>query len=401
MGQPVKKNIIKIHGDLIKENETKTLLVDGSSLLFTSLVDDKINSDGVHYGGVFQFLLQLRIQLTKRQFDKIVVTFDDEFSGVLRYNLYHEYKSNRDKHYEDYAVSDYMKQFNENLKSLQNHIFNKKKKNGEIKPDKQKSDWEKFIDENFSRERDVLCECFNELCIRWHMDEVCEGDDLISYYCKNKKKNEKILIISSDMDLTQLLGDDIIIYNQVKKLYISNINFTKTFGYNYENTLVKKIFCGDVSDNIGNIKGLSENGLFEMMPEMKTRKVTIDEVKERAQQLINERIENKKKPLQVHENIINGVSNKHYDGDFYEINRLIVDLTNPIITDEAKAEMDGILDMPLDTTDRSLKNLIKLLYEGGIEELYGDTKCATFFAPFKRIMDKENERYNNYISLKN
>ena len=104
--QPVRKTIKEVHGSLIKEPPTLTMLVDGNSLLFSSFADDKVNSEGVHYGAIFQFLLQLRIQLTKRQFDKIVVTFDDEYSGVMRYNLYHDYKANRDKHYEDYGVSD-------------------------------------------------------------------------------------------------------------------------------------------------------------------------------------------------------------------------------------------------------------------------------------------------------
>lgn len=395
MPQPVRKQIQEVHSNLIKEQPTLTLLVDGNSLLFSSFADPTINANGEHIGGIWQFLLQLKIQLNKRQFDKIFVSFDDEYSGVLRYNLYRFYKQNRDKHYEEYAISDYMKQYNENLRKMQNYIFNKKNKNGEIVPKKEKvkSDWEKFIDANFTRERDRLCLYFNEMCIRWHMDEVCEGDDLIAYYVKNKKPNEKILIISSDLDLCQLLSDDVMIYNQVKKIYISNKNFKQYFGYPSENVLTKKVFCGDVSDNIGNIKGLSESGFFDLMPEAKDRKVTIEEVKEKARLLINERTENKKKPLQVHENIVNGTSNKEYDGDFYEINKLIVDLSNPIITDDMKEEMDGQLDSPLDVTDRSYKNLINLINEDGIPELLGDTKFASFFSTFKRIEEKEREKY--------
>ena len=398
--QPVRKQIQEVHPDLIQEPPTLTMLVDGNSLLFSSFADDKVNSDGVHYGAIFQFLLQLRIQLTKRQFDKIVVTFDDEYSGVMRYNLYHDYKSNRDKHYEDYYVSDYMKQYNANLKAMQQHIFNKKNKNGEIKPDRVKSDWEQFVDANFDRERNILCEMLNELCIRWHMDEIVEGDDLIAFYCKNKKKNEKILIISSDMDLCQLLADDIMIYNQVKKIYVSNRNFKEYFGYVPENVLIKKVFCGDTSDNIGNVKGLSENGFFELMPEAKNRKVTIDEVKTRAQQLIDERISAKKKPYVLHENIVKGVSNKKYDGDFYEINRLIIDLQNPLLTDDAKDEMDGLVNAPMDVTDRTTKNLLQIIYDNRIEEIMGDTKFATFFAPFKRIAEQETNFYDKEIGNK-
>lgn len=451
--QPVRKIIKETHSDLIKEPPTLTLLVDGGSLLFSSFADDKVNSEGVHYGAIFQFLLQLRIQLTKRQFNKIVVTFDDEFSGIMRYNLFHDYKANRDKHYENYAVSDYMKQYNANLRGMRSYIFNKKKKaintyyryldeeyvtyfevlsrddnfvtinyikrkHNQYESTREKcvnkpislisisevitkldydkfakNDWEYFVDMNFDRERNILCTMFNELFIRWHMDEVVEGDDLISFYCKNKKPNEKILIISSDMDLCQLLTDDVMIYNQVKKKYISNRNFKDYFGYTNENVFVKKVFCGDVSDNIGNIRGLSENGFFELMPEAKTRKVTIEEVKARAQSLIDERISQKKKPLQLHTNIVNGVCNKHYEGDFYDINKLIIDLNNPLLTDEAKDEMDSILNVSLDPSDRNTKNLLKIIYDNDLIELEGDTKFASFFAPFKRIEEKEKEFY--------
>ena len=393
--QPVRKKIQETHSDLIKEKPTLTLLVDGNSLLFSSFADPMVNCDGVYVGAIFQFLLQLRIQLSKREFDKVFVSFDDTYSGVLRYNIYHPYKQNRDKHYEEYAISDYMKQYNENLRSMQHYIFNKRKKNGELplKVEKEKSDWEKFVDENFDRCRDRLCLYFNEMGIRWHMDEVCEGDDLIAYYCKNKKDNEKVLIMSSDMDLCQLLSDDVIVYNQIKKIYISNKNFKQYFGYHPDNILLKKVLLGDTSDNIGNIRGLSESKLLEIIPEIVNKKVTLDEVKERTKLLNEERVRNKKKTLQVYDNILSGTSNKQYDGDFYEINTLLVDLKNPIITDEMKEEMDGQLDSPLDMDDRSFKNLVVLINEDKIPDLISDTKFSSFFSPFNRIYKKEEEYY--------
>lgn len=393
--QPIRKKIQETHSDIIKEKPTLTLLVDGNSLLFSSFADPMVNCDGVYIGAIFQFLLQLRIQLSKREFDKVFVSFDDTYSGVLRYNIYHPYKQNRDKHYEEYGISDYMKQYNENLRSMQHYIFNKRKKNGELplKVEKEKSDWEKFIDENFDRCRDRLCLYFNEMGIRWHMDEVCEGDDLIAYYCKNKKDNEKVLIMSSDMDLCQLLSDDVIVYNQIKKIYISNKNFKQYFGYHPDNILLKKVLLGDISDNIGNIRGLSESKLLEIIPEIVNKKVTLDEVKERTKLLNEERVRNKKKTLQVYDNILSGTSNKQYDGDFYEINTLLVDLKNPIITDEMKEEMDGQLDSPLDMEDRSFKNLVVLINEDKIPDLISDTKFSSFFSPFNRIYKKEEEYY--------
>lgn len=398
MPQPIKKKIQETHPEMIQEKPFYTLLVDGNSLLFSCMADPKVNSDGIHYGGVFQFLLQLKMIMSKREFDYIYVFFDNEFSGVLRWQIYPQYKANRDKHYENYGVSDYMKAVNAKVHSMMSY-FNQKNGTAKKNNDRKKSDWDKFIDANFDRERDILCKYFNELYIRWNIDEVTEGDDQIAYYCLHKKPNEKIYIISADMDLAQLLADDICIYNQKEglKKFITNKNFYENFGYDYRNVLVKKVFTGDSSDNIGNISLLSEDGFFKLMPEAKKREITIEEVKDRAQKLIDERISEKKKPLKLHENIVNGVSNKEYAGDFYEINKKIIDLKHPLLSDEAKKEMDAMMHAPQDPEGRSFKNLSEMIREDNIEELMGDTKFASFFVPFKSFADREIKRYKESI----
>ena len=398
MPQPIKKKIQETHPEMIQEKPFYTLLVDGNSLLFSCMADPKVNSDGIHYGGVFQFLLQLKMIMSKREFDYIYVFFDNEFSGVLRWQIYPQYKANRDKHYENYGVSDYMKAVNAKVHSMMSY-FNQKNGTAKKNNDRKKSDWDKFIDANFDRERDILCKYFNELYIRWNIDEVTEGDDQIAYYCLHKKPNEKIYIISADMDLAQLLADDICIYNQKEglKKFITNKNFYENFGYDYRNVLVKKVFTGDSSDNIGNISLLSEDGFFKLMPEAKKREITIEEVKDRAQKLIDERISEKKKPLKLHENIVNGVSNKEYAGDFYEINKKIIDLKHPLLSDEAKEEMDAMMHAPQDPEGRSFKNLSEMIREDNIEELMGDTKFASFFVPFKSFADREIKRYKENI----
>lgn len=391
MGQPVKKKIQEAHSDLIKEDDIYTLLVDGNSLLFMCFKDNKINSEGVHYGAVFQFLLQLRMLLSKKDYDYVYVFFDDEYSGLLRWRIYEHYKANRDKHYANYGESDYMKAYNAKLKDWESKIFKK--------PQKEESE-ESLIDENFDRERDILCRYFNELFIRWNIDEVTEGDDQIAYYCKNKKENEKIIIVSGDMDLCQLLDEYVAIYDLKTKKYITNKTFKDVYGFMPSNILVKKVFTGDKSDNISNITGLSEEKFFELMPEIKTKTVTIDEVKERAREKIEERKKNKKKPLKLHENIINGVSNKKYNGDFYEINKKIIDLGNPLLSEEAREELDAMRYAPMDPEGRSFQNLYKMIMEDNIEELLSTTKFSGFFNIFKRLEQKERKRFEEYEKTK-
>lgn len=398
MAQPVRQIIKELHPE-INEKPQYSLIVDGTNLLRISMVDTKVNVDGVHYGGIFQFLLQLKILLQKKNFDYVYVFFDDEDSGILRYQIYNEYKANRDKNYAEHSseISDYMKRYNDNLKAMQNAIFNKNKKS---KKEKVLADNEKLVKENFAREREVLMRYFNELYIRWIFDEKTEGDDLIAYYVKNKQGNDRVIIVSSDEDLTQLISETVCLYNPRLKKFISNKNFKEIKGFVYENVVLKKVLCGDSSDNIGNIKGLSESRLMELMPEIANRPVTIDEVKARAKEKIEERISQKKKPLQWHENIIHGISNKEYNGDFYDINNKIINLSNPLLTDEAKEEMDNTMYAPMDIEGRSFENLYKYIVEDDITELRDAGKFSAFFSTFKPLVDKEIKRYNDYMNKK-
>ena len=134
-----------------------------------------------------------------------------------------------------------------------------------------------------------------------------------------------------------------------------------------------------------------------MMPEAKKREITVEEVKERAKSLINERISEKKKPLQVHENIVNGVSNKEYDGDFYEINKKIIDLKHPLLSKEAEETLEAMMYAPQDPEGRSFKNLYEYILEDKITEWMSDTKFVTFFAPFKSFAEREIKRYEESL----
>lgn len=395
MAQPVRQNIAELHPEL-SEKQTYSLIIDGTNLLRLSFADTRINTSGVHYGGVFQFLLQIKILLQKKDFDYVYVFFDDEDSGILRYQLYNDYKANRDKNYADKIndTSDYMQAYNAKLRAMQNAIYNKEKKQKEKKP---LTDSEKLVKENFARERALLMKYFNELYIRWVFDDKTEGDDLIAYYVKNKKPSDKVVIVSADEDLTQLISDTVCIYNPRLKTFVSHKNFKELKGYIHENVVIKKIFCGDTSDNIGNIDGLSETRLFELMPEIKDRPITINEVKERAQSKINERIAQKKKPLKWHENIVNGVSKRNYNGDFYEINNKIINLSLPLLTDDAKDEMDATMYAPMDPEGRSLSNLYQYITDDNITDLQNHDRFASFFSSFKPLIDKEIKRFNDFM----
>ena len=412
MGQPVRNIIKEMHPELTAK-PFYTLLIDGNNLLRQSLADTKVDSEGIHYGGIFQFLLQLRILLTMEyKYDYVYVVFDDTDSGILRYQIYNEYKANRDKNYAKHLISegdsDYWKKLNQTIKGMEKSIFKKQEKRRrlekknltpeEIIAKSEKLRQKEIVDENFERERNIIMMYCIEMSIRVLFDNKTEGDDFIAYYVANKKPEERVVIVSTDQDLTQLISPTVAVYNRTLKKYLNVKNFQKIKGYPVENVLLKKILCGDASDNIGNIKGLSENRLMELMPEIAERPVTIEEVKNRAKEKIEERILEKKKPLQWHENIINGVSNKEYDGDFYEINERIINLKKPLLTKQAEETIEAMMYAPMEPDPQSFENLYKMIVRDNIQDLIDPNAFSRFFIPFKELSDREMKRYNEEMN---
>ena len=410
MAQPVRKVIKDIHPEL-SSKPFYTLIIDGNNLLRQSMADTKVNGNGIHYGGIFQFFLQIRMLMTAEyRYDYVYVVFDDTDSGILRYQIYNEYKANRDKNYAKHLMgsdeeSDYWKRLNQTIKGMEKAIYKKEQKrkkneskvfsDEEIALMEERKKKKEIVDENFERERNIIMMYCVEMSIRVLFDNKTEGDDFIAYYVANKKPEERVIIVSTDQDLTQLISPTVAVYNRTLKKYLNIKNFQKIKGYPVENVLLRKIFCGDTSDNIGNIKGVSENRLMELMPEIAERPVTVNEVKERAQKMIDERIKEKKKPLQWHENIINGVSNKEYNGDFYEINEKIINLKKPLLTKRAEEDIEAMMYAPMEPDDNSFANLYQMIVKDNIENLVDVNEFSRFFIPFKELADREKKRYFN------
>ena len=383
MSQPIPKHIRESKPHLCQKT-FNTLLVDGSNLLEVSSLGDKtLSSDGKPIGGICQFFLQLRLLLQKGNFRYVYVFWDGKNSGNLRYNLNSEYKANRDKDFEDDNLSDYMKEVNKKVKFMQNKFFKQQDPIKLAEKEKHK--------EIFYWQRDIIMEMLEELFIRQCICDKTEADDFIGYYVSHKKPNEKIVIVSNDRDLTQLIAEDVIVYVQSMKSFINTKNHTDIMGYNYQNVVLKKMLCGDASDNIKGIKGLGEKTLFSNFEEFKKRKVTLEEVIEKAKKINENRILEKKKTLKWAENIVNRVTDGCQGEKIYEINEKIIDLKNPLMTDEAKELIESIMYAPIDPTDRNMENLYNIIIKYDIDNLKDSTTFGNFFSEFMYIIDKEKK----------
>lgn len=389
MSQPIPKKI-KENNPNIGVKSFNTLLVDGSNLLELSFsASKKTSSSGKEIGGIFAFLLQMKILLQKGNFRYVYVFWDGERSGQLRYQLNTDYKANRDKTFDDVNLSDYMKAVNARIDAMQKKIYKKS----------QRTETEK---ENFHWQREIIIQCLDELFVRQCLCDETEADDFIAYYVQHKKPEENIVIFSNDRDLSQLIHksemyegkDDVILAIKPQKAdirFINTRNHTELIGYDYRNVALKKIICGDASDNIKGIKGVGEKTLFDNFPEFKTREVTLNEVIDKAKQINDDRKFQKKKPLKWAENIVNKVTDGVQGENIYEINKKIIDLKEPLMPDDAKELLDNMMYAPIDPEDRSLLNLYKILMENDIDDLKDESVFGKFFIEFNFLIDKEKK----------
>ena len=307
-------------------------------------------NDGAHVGGVFHFVNILRKFLEEHNHDKVVVFWDGDSNSSVRKSLYPQYKANRRLDMNEYKYESYLYQ---------------------------QSRVKQYLEEIFVRQVEIINN---------------EADDLIAYYCKIAI-DEKIIIFSADKDLTQLISENVTIYSPITKEYFKigdNIVINKVNIPHY-NVLLTKVFTGDKSDNIDGIEGLGEKTLIKFFPQVQHKPCTIQELLDNARNIPQN------KPIKVLNNILTGKTKLSILGEeFYTTNKKIVDLTNPLITEDGKELVTQILNDTIDPTDRGYKNLMRMMMEDGLFKYLpkNDEAWVSFLTPFMKLTRKEKRNTN-------
>ena len=329
----------------------RTLLVDGNNLFKIGFHGAKdVYNDGAHVGGVFHFVNILRKFLEEHNHDKVVVMWDGDSNSSIRKSIYPPYKANRRQDMNEYKYESYLYQ---------------------------KSRVKQYLEEIFVRQVEMVSN---------------EADDLIAYYCKISK-DENIIIFSADKDLTQLISERVTIYSPISKQYYKNgdmITINKVDIPHY-NVLLTKIFTGDKSDNISGIEGLGEKTLIKYFPQVQEKPCTIEEILDCARNIPQ------KKPIKTLVNLLEGKTKSTIFGEeFYTTNKTIVDLSNPLITDDGKELVEQILTDSIDPTDRGYKNLMRMMMEDGLFKYLpkNDEAWVNFLKPFMKLTRKEKRNTN-------
>jgi len=329
----------------------KTLLVDGDNLFKIGFHGVREMYDGrEHLGGIYHFINILRKFLEEHNLDKVVVFWDGESNSSIRKSIYPRYKANRRQDMNEYKYESYLQQ---------------------------KSRVKQYLEEIFVRQVEMINN---------------EADDLIAHYCKIAT-DEDVIIFSADKDLTQLISERVTIYSPISKQYFKNgdmITINKVDIPHY-NVLLTKVFTGDKSDNIDGIEGLGEKTLVKFFPDLLGKPCIMDEL------LDNARNNQQKKKPKALENILTGKTKNGILGEeFYNTNMKIVDLGNPLITDEGKELVEQIYTDTIDPTDRGYKNLMRLMMEDGLFKYLpkNDEAWVNFLRPFMKLTRKEKRNTN-------
>jgi len=330
---------------------TKTLLVDGNNLFkigFHGVRDYYHN--GKHIGGLYHFINTMRRFIEEDNYDKVIVVWDGENNSSQRRLIYADYKMNRKQ------------------------SLNEQKKDSY---DWQMSRIKQYLEDMFIRQLEI---------------KGCEADDVIAYYC-NISEDEHKTIFSADKDLTQLISEKVTIYSPSEKRYIKQgekINL-KYISIPHENVKTFKIISGDISDNVHGIQYMGEKTFVKLFPEIVDNVLTVEDILNRAEKLHSEDKNNR-----ALQNLLSGKTKSGvYGEEFFIINKELIDLSNPIISDEGKEEVEDYYRESLDPDGRGYKNLMRMMMDDGIFKYLPkrDDAWVNFLQPFMKLTRKEKKRF--------
>jgi 5'-3' exonuclease len=332
---------------------SKTLLVDGNNLLKIGFHGVKeFYYKGKHVGGVWHFLNTLRKFLEEHNYNKVVVFWDSKTSSSQRRLIYPKYKLNR-------------------------------------KPSETESKEESFIEQ-----KQRIKQYLEEMFVRQLETEHAEADDLIAYYCQVSPDEDKT-IFSSDRDLTQLISEKVSIYSPIKREYYKFGDKIKLHDFEFPHYNIKtvKILTGDSSDNIDGIFYLGEKTLVKLFPELLEELVQIPYILDKSTNLLKE-----EKGNVALQNLLSGKTKEGIFGDeFYVINTKLVDLDNPLLSEEEKELVKLYYSESMDPDGRGHRNLIRMMMEDGLFQFLpkNDEAWVYFLKPFMKLTRKEKTKFRN------
>ncbi|GIL41765.1 DNA polymerase I [Roseiterribacter gracilis] len=186
-------------------------LVDGSGFIFRAFhaLPPMTRGDGVPVNAVYGFSNMIYKLLTDFAAAQVAVIFDAK-EETFRNKIYPDYKANRDAPPEELVPQ-------------------------------------------FA----LIRESVHAFCLPCLELEGFEADDLIATYAKQAKaRGQKVVIVSSDKDLMQLVGDGVTMWDPIKARSIAEPEVFEKFGVTPDKVVDVQALAGDSVDNVPGVPGI-------------------------------------------------------------------------------------------------------------------------------------------------
>lgn len=246
-------------------SERPILLVDGLNLFIRHFVVNPTMSDlGYHIGGTVGFLKSLQYLSDRVGPAKIIVAWEGGGSSRRR-AIFREYKQGKrpqrlNRYYED---------------DIPNTV------------------------ENRDNQVALAINLLKNTPVQQIYVADCEADDIIAHVVKYKMRDRKVVIVSSDKDLYQLLSKRVIQWSPGQKKFITLKDVKKKFGVSVTNFCTARAFIGDKSDGIPGVPGVGFASLSKRFTVLKNDKfVSVDDILEQTKKLVE------KNEIKIYTNII-------------------------------------------------------------------------------------------------
>ena len=172
----------------------------------------------------------------------------------------------------DYKTDYILFSVDSKAKSFRNEIYPEYKANRSEAP------------EDLKTQLPIALELIKEMGFKSIEKEGYESDDIIASITEvAKKKGIKVIIVTHDKDMYQLIDDDkVVIFDPRKKIFINEEEAYKKFGVHPKDFVDFQALLGDSSDNVPGVKGIGVKTAAKLINEYHTLEniyAHIDEIK--------------------------------------------------------------------------------------------------------------------------
>jgi len=218
----------------VNKRKRPVIVIDGLNCFIRHfMVNEAVSGYSDPIGGVVGFLRFLDFMLARFAPGKVVVVWENGGASPRRRHICPTYKESSGKF----------------LKNIKDSAAADKSTKGMLKGDT----------ENKVKQLSLLYKLLKKTPVHQIFIKDTECDDIIGYLIKYEfaRENRLKLIISSDKDFYQLLGDpDIKIYDPARKVTVDENYVLEKFGITPNNFCLARTMQGDPSDNIEGVPGI-------------------------------------------------------------------------------------------------------------------------------------------------